>query len=200
MPWKPDYLTAADARDFLRIPSGDTVDQVQLASWCTAVSRAIDARCNRQFGQEAAPVLRTYRRPWAYDPSTGLWSIEIDDLMTTTGMTVNGVAFASSGAVLLPDNAPADGRPWERLAVTTQPVMSTPGVPATTALLARWGWLNVPVQVFEAAKLQLNRFQARRDSPYGIGGSPGSELRLLARLDPDVINMLSGLSRRRLVA
>lgn len=200
MPWKPDYTTLAKAKDYLRIT--DTVDDVQLAVWVTAASRAIDRKTNRQFGSVAAPVVRTYRRAPHYDPATGLWLLEIDDLQDATGLTVNGTAYATAGAVLLPDNAAADGRPYERIGVASWPTPSYPGSPVTYALSSnRWGWAAVPTQVEGATWLQLSRWSARRDSPMGIAGSPdqGSELRLLAKLDPDVATTLAGLSRRRRV-
>jgi hypothetical protein len=197
--WKPDYITVADLKLYLGI--GDAVDDVQLAVWVTAASRAIDKRCNRQFGQLAAPVARTYRRTPYYDPTTGLWLLEIDDVQDATGLLVNGVPYASSGTVLLPDNAPADGVPWERLGFTTCPIPSSPGLPSTNVVTARFGWNAFPAQVIGAAKLQGNRWNARRRSPLGVAGSPdqGSELRLLARLDPDVATTLAGLARRRTV-
>jgi len=60
-----------------------------------------------------------------------------------------------------------------------------------------WGWSAVPVPVKEATYLQASRFHSRRDSPYGIAGSPdqGSELRLLSRVDPDVAVSLSDFVR-----
>jgi hypothetical protein len=199
VPWKPDYITTADLKLYLSV--GDAVDDVQLAVWVTAASRAIDKRTNRQFGQLAAPAARTYRRTPYYDPTTGLWLLEIDDVQDATGLLVNGVPYASSGAVLLPDNAPGDGVPWERLGFTTCPIPSYPGMPATNVVTSRFGWTAFPAQVIGAAKLQSNRWNARRRSPLGVAGSPdqGSELRLLARLDPDVATTLAGLSRRRKV-
>lgn len=201
MAWKPDYLTLAEARDYVRNPAGDTVDDTVIQVWITTVSRAIDEHCNRQFGSIAAPAARVYRRTPAYDPSIGLWVLEIDDTQTVTGTTVNGVAYASSGAVLLPDNAPADGRPWTALGFTAQPTPSYPGAPAANTVVNQWGWTAVPAQVPGAARIQLSRFDWRRDAPAGIAGSPdsGSEIRLLAKLDPDAIKALSGLARRRRV-
>lgn len=192
MPWKPDYLLLAAAKSFLRIT--DTVDDVEIAVWITSASRAIDKACNRQFGQLAAPAARVYRRPAYYEPLTDRWYVEIDDTMDLTGTTINGIAYASSGAVLGPENAPADGEPWTRLEYATCPE------PPWT-IVNRWGWTAFPAQVTAAARLQLNRWNARRDSPFGVAGSPaqGSELRLLARLDPDVKTSLAGLARRRAV-
>lgn len=192
MPWKPDYLSAADAAAFVRLPDGAMADETELALWCTAASRAIDNRCRRQFGQLAAPAARTYRGPAVYDVVSGLWLLDVDDVQDVTGLTIGGVPYADTGAVLMPENAPADGVPWERLGFPVQP--ATPVV-----VVARWGWAEVPAQVIGATKLQVSRWASRRDSPYGVAGSPdnGGELRLLARLDPDVKVAIAGLARRR---
>lgn len=192
MPWKPDYITVAQLSAYLNV--GDSLDDAELAVWVTAASRAVDKRCNRQFGKLSVAAARTYRRPAVYDPVSGLWLLEIDDVQDITGLTVGGVAYASSGATLLPDNAPADGVPYERLGFTDYPT-------APVVVSAVWGWTGVPAQVVGAVKLQGARWNARRSSPYGIAGSPdqGSEMRLLARLDPDVSTTLAGLARRRRV-
>lgn len=199
MTWAPDYVSATDVAAYLRVD--DTVDNAEFGIWATAASRAIDKRCNRQFGLVAAPQARIYRRAPAYDPTIGLWTLEIDDVQDVTGLLVNGVAYASSGATLLPDNAPQNGEPWQRLAFATQPICSTPGYSVINTITAKWGWTAIPSQVIAAAKLQCSRWNSRRDSPYGIAGSPdtGSEMRLLAKLDPDVSTSLAGLSRRRRV-
>lgn len=198
MAWKPDYVTTADAKAYLRIT--DTADDVQLGTLVTAASRAIDKRCNRQFGQGPAGTARVYRRPPNYNPVSGLWELEVDDLMITPTLVGTG-AWASAGYVLLPDNAALEGIPWQRIGTTAQPVRSSPGAPYPVQVTAQWGWATVPAQVQQAVLLQVARWYARRDSPLGVAGSPdlGSEIRLLARLDPDVSTSLAGLSRRRMV-
>ena len=188
MPWAPDYLTLAEAKAYLRV--ADTVDDAEIAGWITAASRAIDRRCNRQFGLLAAPATRTYRRPAVYDATLGMWTVNIDDVMSTVGMTVNGVAFAAAGAVLLPDNAPLDGRPWTRIGFTYAPNQSSPGYAAATVMAAPWGWTAVPVQVPQApgtfeyrdddadldvAQVVLRRRTAhRRIFPRSINSAPSS--------------------------
>lgn len=192
MPWQPDYIKTEELKAYLYVQSSDVADDVQLALWCTAASRAIDTKCGRQFGQLAGPAGRVYRRPAVYSVTTGLWVLQIDDVQDITGLTVDGDAYATSGAVLLPDNAPADNRPYTALGFTD-------GTTGPVVVSARWGWDAVPVQVKAAAMLQANRWNARRSSPLGVAGSPdqGSELRLLSKLDPDVATTLAGLSRPR---
>ena len=52
----------------------------------------------------------------------------------------------------------------------------------------------VPSSVKLAVLLQASRWVKRREAPFGIAGSPemGNELRLLAKLDPDVMVLLAG--------
>lgn len=198
MAWRPDYTTLARAKEYARI--SDTVDDVELAVWITAASRAIEDRTNRQFGNTVSTTVKTYRQVPVYDRKKGLWVFEIDDLQSSAGLLVNGVAFNTASATLLPDNAPGDGEPYRMLGTVYAPYQQAPGVPQINTLSsAVWGWASVPPGVEAACWLQLNRWSVRRDSPYGVAGSPdqSTEMRLLARLDPDVATTLAGLSRKR---
>ena len=199
MGWKPDYIDVPAIKGYLRIPLDDTADDVELQLWVTSASRAADQRCKRQFGQLAAPAARTYRAPAVYNPDIGLWVLEIDDLQDPAGFTVNGVAYASSGATLLPDNALSDGEPYIQLGLPNDPGCSSAGSPVSTVLVGRWGWSAVPAQVSAAVRLQCARWNFRLSAPSGVAGRPdaGSEVRLLAKLDPDVSTSLTGLGRRR---
>lgn len=192
MVWAPDYLTVAEYNAWSRV--ADTVDDVEAGVWIKAASRAIDDHCHRQFGQYATAAARVYRRPPYYDPDMQLYCVDIDDLQDTTGVTIGGVVLATwitGGGVLLPDNAPGEGKPYTRIGLSSCPTM-----PLT--IVAKWGWTTVPDQVKAAIRLQVLRFISRRDSPYGVAGSvtDGSELRLQARIDPDVAVALRGLGRQ----
>lgn len=197
MTWAPDYLTLPNAKVYLRIT--DATDDAELSGAISATSRLIDRAANRQFGVLAAPAARIYRRLPLYNPGTGLWELEIDDVQSTAGLLVNGVAYASSGAVLLPDEAPLFSQPWTRIGFTTWPIPSYPGAPVTNIITGPFGWTAVPDVVPAAAKLQLNRLGFRRDAPQGVAGSPdqGSELRMLAKLDPDAVRLIAAVRRRR---
>lgn len=176
MTWAPDYCTTADVKGYLRI--SDTADDVLLALWVTAASRAVDRHCGRQFGQVAALETREYPAVW--DRHLGAYVAVIDDVQDDTDLTVvDADANEVTDYELGPVNAVKKGRPYERL------ISSTGGVLTVDAL---WGWTAVPPAVKAATMLQTARFAARRDSPYGIAGSPsdGSEMRLLATLDPDL--------------
>jgi uncharacterized phiE125 gp8 family phage protein len=188
MAWAPDYVTAAELKAYLRI--SDAVDDVQIALAVTAASRAVDRNCNRQFGLVAAPEARTYTARW--DRDRRRYVVEIDDLMTVTGLTITGENGAINVFAKQPGNASLADVPWTRLVVdptsTTLPTLKEDGVTVT----AKYGWTTVPVAVQQATLLQASRLFARRNAPFGVAGSPelGSELRLLAKVDPDVAVVL----------
>lgn len=188
MTWAPDYVSLVEAKNYVRVT--DTVDDVELALIVTAASRAIDNRTHRQFGQVAAVEERFY--PARYSRTRQRWVAEIDDLATTTGLVVTVNGTVTTNYVLGPRNAVVKGRVWTLLTFGSG-VMPTDDV----SVVARWGWLAVPSAIATAGRLQVNRFLQRRDSPYGVAGSPadGSEVRLLAKLDPDVELMVAGLAR-----
>lgn len=190
MVWAPDYITVAEFKASQGIT--DVLDDGDIGVWITAASRAIDAHCHRQFGNIAAAGARVYRRQPYWDDRLCLWVLPIDDVQDTTGMTVGGVALASSGVTLLPDNAVVESRPYERIGFGQY---AKPTMPLT--IIARWGWSAVPTQVKGATRIQTNRFLKRRESPFGVAGSmqAGSEIRLLSRVDPDVGVALRGLGR-----
>lgn len=215
MAWAPDYVTANELKDSLRIT--DNNDDALLAFAITAASRALDHAANRQFGQSDPAVARYYTfSNTAYkqvDPYAGKWldsfqgrdQLEIDDLMTTTSLVVkvdrdDDGTFEETLTVdtdyrLYPWNAVASGRPWTRLVLASGESLPTQlrGVEIT----AKWGWSSVPSIVKQATLIQAARFFARRNAPFGVAGSPdtGSEMRLLAKLDPDVDMMISSVKR-----
>jgi hypothetical protein len=198
MAWAPDYVTLAAQKTYTRI--GDAVDDADLAVAITAASRAIDDHCNRQFGQVAAPELRRYTARPDYD--RGVWVVDIDDLDDATGLTVTIGGVAVTPYTLEPVNAVLEGKVWTRLVVDPTSAVLPTGAENELSITVKWGWTTVPVPVALAARLQTDRFAARRDSPYGVAGSPdqgGSELRLLARVDPDVGVSLRGYRRPRRV-
>jgi hypothetical protein len=194
--WKPDYLTVGEYKAYARLT--DTLDDAEIAIYITAASRAIDRHTHRQFGKVAAE-LRYYDAWYHYD--RGQWVVTIDDLMDLTGVAITIGGVALTGYTLEPRNAAAEGRPYTRLVVPQSSSVSPEGTAGEVGFTAPWGWSAVPVPVTSACRLQVNRFAARRDSPYGIAGSPsdGSELRLLAKLDPDVAVSLSDYVRPRSV-
>ena len=191
MPWAPNYTNTTDLADFVRI--GDTLDEVQLSLAISTASRAIDRACGRQFGSITTAAPRYYTARWNRERCR--WAVSIDDLMSTDDLAVafdtdEDETFAGEIDLftLGPRNAQAEGQPWVELVVRP----GSAALPTTLAdgvrVTALWGWDQVPDAIEEACLLQASRILARRNSPFGVAGSPeaGNELRLLAKLDPDV--------------
>lgn len=195
MSWAPDYCTSAELKSYTRID--DNVDDAQIALAVSAASRAVDQYTNRQFGLVAAPEARYYTA--FYHRVLCRWVVDIDDLMTVTGLEVNAdrqddgtYEDAIDEYALRPVNAAPTGMPWTRIVVHPTSTNLPSGRDAAVEVTARFGWTDVPVPVKQATLIQANRILERRNSPYGIAGSPdtGSELRLLAKVDADVAVIL----------
>lgn len=201
MTWAPDYCTSAEYKAYARI--ADTVDDVQIALYVTAAARAIDRATGRQFGQTAAVEERFYTPVW--DRRRYRWLVEVDDFATLTDAVVELEGNAVTDYVAEPRNAVVKGKVYTRLAfgptVSLASISSFNDRRDSAAVTIKWGWSAVPTTVKGAQLLQTSRFLARRDSPYGVAGSPadGSEMRLLAKVDPDVDVMLGEYKRRRWV-
>lgn len=206
MAWAPDYITAAQLKAFEYI--SDTVDDAQVAWAITTSSRAVDNACSdgheRQFGLVAAAEERRYTPRWS--PRRCRWVVDVDDFQTVTGLLVNldldedgTFSDAVTGFTKLPLNAAAKGRPWEQIVIPDTYTSDLCGAEGEVAVTAKYGWTTVPVAVEQATALQASRFLARRGAPFGVAGSPeaGSEVRLLARVDPDVKVSLGDYVRRK---
>lgn len=200
MAWQPDYTTSSDMRAFLRIDDG--WDDAQLALAITAASRSIDHSCRRQFGKADAPEARAYTA--FYDPTRDRWVVPVDDLMDMTGLVVkfdtdSDETYTSTitSYGLRPANAAQRGRPWEDLVIHPNSAVLPDDREAGVQVTALWGWAAVPDAVKEACLLQASRLMARRDSPFGTSGTAEArtELRLLAKVDPDVEVSLADYKR-----
>ena len=200
MPWAPNYIEPEELADFVHTDVES--DRVELTSAISSASRAIDEATYRQFGSVTAET-RIYTPRWS--AARGMWVIECDDFTALTKIeldTAGDGTFATevsvSGAVLLPLNNVAKGRVFERVGLrSTVTAVSTLGK-GSVRLTSPWGWPAYPETIVTGTKLQASRFFARRNSPYGVAGSPdqGSEIRLLAKADPDVILAVRSFKRR----
>lgn len=192
------YATLAELRSFVGIPVADTADDVTLQLALDAAGAQVDRFCDRTFGADASVTTRLY----AADLGGVL---TVDPISTLTGLIVatdeNGDGtYETTWTVgtdfrLEPINAAAAGNPWTRL-VALGPrwfprlQYGRPGVSVT----AKFGWPGgvAPAPVKEATLIQAARLWKRKDAPFGVAGSVefGSEMRLLAKLDPDVESLL----------
>lgn len=203
MAWRPDYCTVDELQTFVGIPTADTVDDAALGSAITAASRAIDSWCGRQFGVLSVAAARYYTWDGRYLECRP--ALRVDDIQTVTSLAVAVTAgteglfptVKTSGTDfdLWPFNAAADGEPWTHLLSRTS--SAWPSSSRGISVTALFGWTAVPGVVKEATLIQAARWFKRKDSPFGIAGSPelGGELRLLERLDADVAVLLTSVRR-----
>lgn len=180
------YASLATFKNYIRTESDDEDELLGLA--LASASRLIDIATNRSFGVTGSAEARYFM---AID---GV--VKIDDLMTASGVTVfyDGLRDQSYSTEVDTDNFHLEpvgsltvGRPYTS-------IVATSGLPDGLAkVTAAWGWTSIPEIIQNACLLQASRIWARRNSPYGVAGSPemGNEMRLLARLDPDVELLLS---------
>lgn len=195
----PSYATVNEFKAWVGGVTGSTQD-TNITVALAAASRAVDHYCNRSFGLVDEAEARLFTA--GYDPRSCRYSCEITDLMTTDNLVVetdDGTGtFATeltldTDFTLHPSNAPLDGRPWTAIRFTS----SVPVSPLRVRVTGEFGWTAVPDVVKHATLLQANRIWFRRNAPAGVAGSPelGSEIRLLAKLDPDVELLLSTVRR-----
>lgn len=192
MAWKPAYATTADLRSWLGVPApggsptaDEALDTTNMTLALEAASRSVDRFCLRQFGLLASATERLYTAEWSAFHSAH--EVTIDDLMTSTGLVITSAGTTITDYTLLPLNAPGNGMPWDRIRFGE----SVSTVLGELSVTARYGWTTVPDTIKTATLIQASRIFKRKDSPFGIAGSPdmGSEQRLLAKLDPDVAVM-----------
>lgn len=193
MPWQPAYATTAELRSF--IADGTTSSENELSLAIETASRSVDRACNRQFGKADEVESRWYEASFdsrsAFGPQRR-WTVDVDDIMTTTalvvelgdGLTVTGEPL--TGVIPTPINAVANGKPWTKLLL---PQSASIGSNRQVRVTGLFGWTAVPDAIKLATMIQASRLFARRQSPFGILGSPetGGELRLLERLDADLM-------------
>jgi hypothetical protein len=191
------YASLAELKAFVSIPPADTADDTVLTMSLDAATAQIDAFTDRVFVADASPTTRYYT-------ATDTGRLEVDPISSTTGLVVatddNGDGtYETTWKIntdfrLEPVNAAAAGDPWTRLvSLGTRwfpRLQYRPGVSIT----ARFGWPGgtAPAAVKNAALIQASRLFKRKDAPFGVAGSVefGSEIRLLAKLDPDVESLL----------
>lgn len=194
------YASLSELKLALRID--DTNDDTLLTLALNAADSLIDAHCDRTFVAEVSASARSFT------PSGG--RVDVDDFYTTDGLivAVGGnlipayVENVSAGYRVGPDNAPEYGEPYTFIEYDYGAALTWGwwvwSRHNRVSVTAKWGYAeNVPQAVKQAALLQASRLFSRRNSPYGIAGSPdmGSELRLLAKVDPDVAVMLGKFVR-----
>lgn len=189
MAWEPDYVDVAVLAAWLGI--NDDEDDAKLELAISAASRNVDEHCSgempRQFGRTDTAETRSYRT-W-YNFERQKWVAPIDDLIVVSGTVVTADGTETDDYTLEPSDAPLRSRPYEWIEFLS----CVTDVTVTEV----WGWPAIPKNVQQATLLEAARVFARKNAPFGIAGSPdqGSEMRLLARMDPDAVKLLRRFKR-----
>jgi hypothetical protein len=185
------YCTLAELKASLAIT--DSVDDTPLEAAITATSRMIDDYTGRFFyrnGTTQSPVARYYTPldPWTMnmDDSVSITEVATDDNFNQTWDTV----WSTSDYMLEPVNNPQRGWPVNRILAIGRYVWPY-YLPQSCRITGVWGWNAVPAEINMATLIQAARLFTRRQSPFGIAGSPDlGTVRLTAKLDADVEALL----------
>jgi hypothetical protein len=197
MAWAPLYATPAELESWIQVGSVSTFEMINAVE---TASRSVDRITNRQFGLVDAPEDRYYTA--FYDRKLCRWVIEIDDLMTVTGLVIT--AASTEGVYdqvitahrLEPANAAANGRPWTHIVVANTSAVSPTKLHDGVKVTAKYGWSAVPHAVKQATLIQAARLFARRHAPFGLVGNPEvGEMRLLEKLDVDLVTSVKPFQR-----
>lgn len=181
------YCTLAEIKASLNIT--DSVDDTALESAVTAASRMIDDYTERFFyvnGSVGSPVTRYYT---ALDPYT----INIDDITTVSEVATDdnfdrtfGTVWSTTDYMVEPINNPIKSWPYNRVLAIGSYIFPYQ-LPQSVRVKGVWGFSAIPAEVNMAALIQSSRLFGRRQSPFGIAGSPDlGTVRLYSRLDADV--------------
>ena len=181
------YCTLSDLKTSLAIE--DIQDDTALEAAILTASRMIDDYTGRFFyrdGTTAAPVTRYYTPDSWYitnlDDFVSLNQIALDDDFDQTYTTI----LAASDYLIDPVNNARRGWPYTRITAIDRYIFPY-AYPQSVRVQAVWGWPSVPAEISMATKLQASRLFIRRQSPFGIAGTPEiGTVRLTSRLDPDV--------------
>ena len=187
MPIVNGYCTLAELKASLNIT--DSVDDTALETAITAASRMIDDYTERFFyvnGSVGSPVTRYYT---AVDPYT----INIDDITTVSEVATDdnfdrtfGTVWSTTDYMVEPINNPIKSWPYNRVLAIGSYIFPYQ-LPQSVRIKGVWGFSAIPAEVNMATLIQSSRIFGRRQSPFGIAGSPDlGTIRLFSRLDADV--------------
>ena len=181
------YCTLSDLKTSLAIE--DIQDDTALEAAILTASRMVDDYTGRFFyrdGTTAAPVVRFYTAQDWYtcnvDDFVSLSQIATDDNFDQLYTTI----WESDDYMVEPVNNPRRGWPLSRLLAIDSYIFPY-NLPQSVKVTAVWGWPSIPAEIAMATKIQASRLFIRRQSPFGIAGTPElGTVRLSSRLDPDV--------------
>ncbi len=217
-----DLIAYTDLASYLGV-TFSAGEQTTPTLCCIAASDLIKGATNRQFEIQGAASDRyfTAQRPfgsnlvnlayWYPWPSVypSLFSsitpspmLAVDDFFLSS-QTLGNITVTDVGTNTTytptqtwPFNAASQGAPFTSLVFAAGTFL--PLGEGQLKVNAKWGYVtSIPQGVKAAALLQASRFFKRKDAPFGVAGTDnmGNAMRLLAKLDPDVEEMLTSYRR-----
>lgn len=190
------YCTLSDLKTSLAIE--DIQDDTGLEAAILTASRMIDDYTGRFFyrnGTTAVPVIRYFTPNDEYfcatDDFVSLNQVATDDNFDQTYTTI----WATTDYMVEPVNNALRGWPYSRLIAIDRYIWPYK-LPQTVKITGVWGYPSVPAEIAMATKIQASRLFIRRQSPFGIAGTPElGTVRLSSRLDPDVEALIRPLKK-----
>jgi hypothetical protein len=185
------YVSTDDVKNALGLGLAPlTPDDAEIDQVVTSVSRSIDDYCGRFFYSVAGTVTFT-ADDYLFLP-IGDWSSVSSVKTDENNDGTCEVTLTSGTDYRLATNKVVPGWPYTAIQITSFGSHTLPlGVTEGVQVIGTRGWSAIPEPVKAAALLQSARVHARRQTPFGVAGSPeGQIVRLLSRLDPDVELML----------
>jgi hypothetical protein len=188
------YAETSELREWLGELPADTPDAV-LDQAILAASRKIDGDCGRFFYQLPAAT-RTFT-------ATDAGYLPIHDLvsLTTLKTDLDGdrtyeTTWAATDYDLTPDDAFDNGWPYTAVATAPNGVYAFGRLRKGIQIVGTWGWPVVPDPIKTATLILASRLFKRKDSPFGVAGSPGiGEVVMIGRNDPDVAALIAPYRR-----
>lgn len=184
------YTTGSAVKTALGIIDATSDSELELV--IESVSRLIDDYCGRFFYQSAASTAFYTAQDYLVQP--------IDDFASVSSIATDGDAngtYSTSWTIntdcaLAPFNAATTGRPFTEIIALTEGANTFPvQIVKAVRVVGTRGWPSVPVTIQQATITTVSRLFNRRNTPFGIASAPEiGQMRLLARLDPDVEQLL----------
>lgn len=189
-----DYLTPDEARRWTGAPTDGQAGDLEAT--ITAVSRMIDAYCQRSFATSSSES-----RDFAATNSTIVTFGPYNDLVSVSAVATDTTGDGTFDTtvteyVLEPRNtAGPETRPYtamRRLSGSWPTATTDDARQELVRVTGTWGWPEVPAAVKGACRIQLARIFKRTDSPLGVAGfGEFGAIRIPGNLDADVRQMLA---------
>lgn len=186
------YATLAEIKARLSIPTATTTDDAILEAVVEAASRSIDAATGRVF------YATTATKYYTADDGNLLF---VDDLITVTTLKTDADGdrtYEDTWATTDYDLEPYNTSPKVQIRLAPNGARYFPSTRKGVEIAGSWGYNatgSYPDMINEATLIQAARLFKRKDSPFGIIGTPETGVARLPKLDMDVRQLIQPFVR-----